>query len=217
MVSQFHSLTVSTVTRGRAAAITLAATLALAGAAQAQTAAPAAAAPVYGPAVPGLCLLGQAQALGRSKVGISANQQLEQFYQQVQTELKTASDPIVADARALDAKKATLAQAEFQQEAAKLRQREVELNRLKNLRGAQLAYTRKQALEQVAKVLGPALTETITDHHCGAVFERSAAYAAAPGSDITAIVIQRMDAAVSSVSLQLAPPEAVERQPAPAQ
>lgn len=197
----------------RIAAGLLAAALAASGAAQAQTAPGAAAsaqgAPVYGPPVPGLCLFGDGEALGQSKAGVSVNQQLEGFVRTIDAELKAASDPIVADDRALAAKKATLSAAEFQAEADKLRQRYAEVAKLRNLRRAQLALTRKQAILAVSKVLAPSLAATITDRRCGVVFERTNAYGAAQGTDITAAVIQRMDAATPSIALQLAPPDAV--------
>jgi Skp family chaperone for outer membrane proteins len=178
------------------------------GAALAQAAAPA---PTYGPPISGLCLFGQGQALGQSKAGISANQQLEQFLKSVDAELKAAAAPIVADDHALGAQKASMPAAEYQQQLGKLRQRYADLAHTRDLRRAQLALTRKDALTQVAKAMATSLAATITERHCSVIFERTGAYGAAEGMDITADVIQRMNTALPSVTLSLAPPEAVQK------
>lgn len=189
---------------------------ALTGSAGQAALAQAVAPPAYGPPIAGLCLFAQAQAVGQSKIGASANQQLEQYVRGIDAELKAAAAPIISDDHALAAQKASMPNEAFQQQAAKLRQRYDELGHTRQLREAQLALTRKDALTQVAKVMGPSLSATISDRHCSVVFERAGAYGMADGMDITTAVIQRMDAAQPSISLTLATPEAAQQAAAPA-
>jgi Skp family chaperone for outer membrane proteins len=206
--------------RGRTALGRLALGMILANASGSGTfAAPAeatpAVAPAYGPVIPGLCLFAKAEALDRSQIGVSANQQLAQFAQGVDAELKAEQAAIVTDDRALAKQKATLAAAVFQQRVGQLRQRYADLARTKELRQAQLALTRHGALLEVEKVLTPGLSQTITARHCSAVFERSAVYGAADAMDITPAVVERMDAQSTSLNVRLSTPEEARAAQAP--
>ena len=175
---------------------------------QAQTA--SAAAPVYGPPIAGLCLFARAEALTRSQAGVSATQQLAQFGLGIDAELKAQEGAIHNDDVALATQKAALPPADYQQRVVQIRQRYAGLDRTRALRAAQLDVTRKQALAVVGQIIDPSLADTITSHHCSAVFERSATYGAAAASDITPAVIQRMDSIQSMVAIRLATPESAQ-------
>jgi hypothetical protein len=195
----------------RPLALVLAAS-AICGAAQAQVPAqaPLAAAPVYGPPIVGLCLFAQAEALTRSQAGVSATQQLAQFGLGIDAELKAQEGAIHNDDVALATQKAVLPPADYQQRVVQMRQRYADLDRTRALRAAQLDVTRKQALAVVGQIVDPSLADTITTHHCSAVFERSATYGANGASDITPAVIQKMDSVQSMVAIRLATPEAAQ-------
>ncbi len=182
------------------------ATMVLAGQAMAQPAA----APVFGPPPAGVCLLSQSEALARSRVGASAAQQLKQFADGIDAELRAERTAIVSDDHTLLGQKASLGAADFQQRVAQLKQRYDELDRTRALRDAQLNLTRRNAVAQLMTVLTPSLADTITARRCGLVFERGATYGFAEAMDVTAAVVQRMDARASLVTLRLAPPQAVQ-------
>jgi Skp family chaperone for outer membrane proteins len=168
----------------------------------------------YGPPTPGACLFAQAEALSQSHAGISADQQLKQFAEGADAELKAQRTAIFNDDHALAQQKSSLSAADYDQRVAQLRQRYAELDRTRSLRDAQLNLTRRDAAAQIMNILQPSLAETITARHCSFVLERSVTYGAADALDITAAVIQRMDARLSFVPLRLAPPEAVQPRPA---
>jgi outer membrane protein len=181
--------------------------LAVAGAAAAQTPPPPA---TFGPPIAGLCLFARGAAVARSQVGVSAEQQLSQFAQGIDAELKAQATAIHNDDHALLGQKASLPAAEYQQRVNQLRQRISELEHTRALRGAQLALTRKDALAQIGKILEPGMNETITARRCSVVFEGTVAYGSADAMDITPAVIQRMDAMQTVVALRLATPEAAQ-------
>jgi hypothetical protein len=181
---------------------------AICGEARAQT--PPAAVPVFGPPIVGLCLFARAEALTRSQAGVSATQQLAQFGLGIDAELKAQEGAIHNDDVALATQKAALPPADYQQRVVQMRQRYADLDRTRALRAAQLDVTRKQALAVVGQIVDPSLADTITTHHCSAVFERSATYGAAGSSDITGAVIQKMDGIQSMVAIRLATPEAAQ-------
>jgi Skp family chaperone for outer membrane proteins len=195
------------------AAAGLALGLLAAGGAFAQGVPPAAVAPVFGPATPGVCLFDQAQALSQSRAGASADQQLKQFAVGVDAELKAERTAIYNDDHALAGQKASLAPADYEQRVAQLKARYAELDRTRRLRDGQLDLTRQDAAAQIMKVLTPSLMDTITARRCSFVLERSVTYAASDALDITGAVIQRMDAQLGYLTLRLAPPESVQPQP----
>jgi outer membrane protein len=168
------------------------------------------AAPVFGPPLPGVCLLSQSDALARSRVGASAAQQLKQFANGIDAELGAERTAIVNDDHALLGQKPSLGTADYQQRVAQLKQRYAELDHTRALRDAQLNMTRRDAIAQVMTVLTPSLAETITTKRCSVVFERGATYGSADATDITSAVVQRMDARASLITLRLAPPDAVQ-------
>jgi Skp family chaperone for outer membrane proteins len=178
----------------------------LAGAATAQTAP----GPAYGPPIAGVCFLTRADAIDHSQAGVSANQQMTQFGQGIEAELKAQRTAIESDDKALAGQKANLSPAEFDRRVAQLRQRYADLNRTQSIRAAQLRLTSRDAINQLGKILQPSLTDTITARRCSAVFERSVTYGASDAMDITAMVIQKMDALQSVIALRLATPEAAQ-------
>jgi Skp family chaperone for outer membrane proteins len=188
--------------------------LLLGGPAVAQTAQPApaqtyATPPTYGPPAPGVCLFSQAAALSQSRAGVSVDQQLKQFAQGADAELGAQRAAILADDHALAAQKASLSTADYDQRVAQMRQRYAELDRTRAIRDAQLNQTRRDAATQIAAALNPSLSEAITMRKCSVVFDRNVTLGFGDGMDITPVVIQRMDARLSYVTVRLVPPDAV--------
>lgn len=166
--------------------------------------------PTFGPPIAGACILAKSEAIDRSQAGVSANQQLTQFGQGIEAELKAQRTAIENDDRALASQKASLSSAEFERRVAQLRQRYTDLTHTQTLRAAQLRLTTKDAIAQVTKIFGPSVADTITARHCSMVIERSVTYGSAQAMDITPLVIQKMDGIQSVVALRLATPEAAQ-------
>ena len=59
--------------------------------------------------------------------------------------------------------------------------------------------------------MSPSLAEIITTRRCGVVLEKATTYGSNPDMDITALVIQRMNARLPLLNLRQAPPETVQR------
>ena len=95
--------------------------LAIATAASAQTApaaAPAAPPVTHGPAISGVCIFSSQRAVASSLVGKAVDARLKTIIQQVNAELNTERTGLDNEAKALDAKKGTLAQDALEQQAA---------------------------------------------------------------------------------------------------
>jgi Skp family chaperone for outer membrane proteins len=186
------------------AALAMLTALAWSAAAWSQPQPQATAPPTFGPPLAGVCLFGREQALGQSRAGVSANQQLSQFQQGIEAELKAERDTIARDDQALLAQKPSLPAADYQQRVTQLRQRYDVLQRTTQTRAAQLTRTRNDAITQIATAMAPSLNETITARRCSLVIEKGGVYGANPAMDITPQVIGLMNTRLPSVTLRLA-------------
>jgi outer membrane protein len=126
----------------------------------------------------------------------------------VNGELRALRDKLIADDRALTAQKAQLAAADFSQKAAALQTRARELDTLTRTRDSQLTRTRDDAVAQISKAALPLLNASLVAHRCAIVFDRTPVYSVNPVMDLTGDVIQMLNSAMPSISVQLAAPQA---------
>jgi outer membrane protein len=165
---------------------------------------------VQAPGAPlaGLCVYSESSLLGQSAAGVAANRQLAQIQQSVNGELVTLRDKLVADDRALTAQKAQLPAADFNQRTAALQARARDLDALARTRDNQLARTRDDAVSQISRAALPLFNASLTAHGCAIVFDRTPVYSVNPVMDLTGDVIQRLNSVMTSITLQLAAPQA---------
>ncbi len=171
---------------------------------------PALAQIVQAPGAPilGVCVYSESSLLGQSAAGIAANRQLAQIQQSVNAEFVAQRDKLVADDRALTAQKAQLTAADFNQRTAALQARARDLDALAKTRDNQLARTRDDAVGQISRAALPLFNASLTAHHCAIVFDRTPVYSVNPTMDLTGDVIQRLNGVMTSITLQLAAPQA---------
>ena len=155
----------------------------------------------------GVCVYSQEVTLSQSQAGISANQQLSKMQQSIGAELKAANDALVNEAKALEARKATTPAAQFQQSAADLQRRAQAQDGLTRTRNDQLGRTRDEAVRQIGAAAIPALNASLTAHHCSIVVDKSRVYSVNAAMDLTPEVTQKVNAALPTITLQLAAPQ----------
>ena len=203
---------------GRTSSLILAALAAFAAGstgASAQTPAaapPAANVPTYGPPLTGVCVFSRDTALNTSAAGQSANQQLQQIAQSIQTQMNVERDAIVTENKALVAEKAKLTAAKLQARQAALQQRAQTFQQTIQLRNAQVQQTHDKTMDQIAASVTPILVSTITAHACSLIVERNGIYGANPAMDLTPEVITKLNAALPTVAVTLLTPEQVQQQ-----
>jgi Skp family chaperone for outer membrane proteins len=185
----------------------------MAGATSAMAQAPAANVPTYGPPLTGVCIFSRDTALGTSQAGVSANQQLQQISKTLEAGLTPERDAIAKEDQTLTAEKAKLSAADYQKRAAALQKRAQAYTNMVQARNAQFTQTRDKATDQIATAVTPLLVASITEHHCSLVLERGGIYGANAAMDLTADVIQKLNAALPTVAVSLAPPQAGPAQP----
>jgi outer membrane protein len=177
--------------------------LALATSASAQTApaaAPAAPAVTHGPALPGVCIFSSQGAVGGSLVGKAVDTRLKTIIQQVNAELTAERTGLDNEAKALDAKKATLAQDALEQQASALQVKANAWQRKGQLRQKEVEATEQKALARVYQELDTPIRQVYQTQKCSLLLDRESVMLANPAMDITGAVVTALDARIKTLT-----------------
>ena len=169
-----------------------AATVALTAATGAFAQAPAAAAPAmtHGPAIPGICVVSIENAIGASTVGKYVDSRIQQIVAQVNAELTGEKTAIDNDAKALDARRATLDQNALEQQAAALQVRANALQRKAQLRDREVQATEQKAVGRIGQEMEPLIRQAYQQKTCSVLLQRTAVVIANGAMDLTAQYLQ---------------------------
>jgi len=161
-------------------------------------AAPAAQGTFGGPVIAGICVLNQQAIFSTSKVGAFANARYKQMRDSAQGEVSAEEARIRADTKTLQTQRLTPVQ---------MQQRQQQLaKRLEDLRSKaadatkDLEAARQAAVTKIAAAAQPIIRQVYDQHKCGVLLARSAVLAGNAAMDITAAVIQGLDAKVTTIS-----------------
>ena len=185
------------------AAATSVVALAIATSASAQTApaaAPAAPAVTHGPALPGVCIFSDKRAVGQSLVGKAVDARLKTIAQQVQAELNGERTALETEAKALEAKRATLAQDAQEQQGAALQVKANAWQRKAQLRQKEYEATEQKALSRVYQELNTPITQVYQAQKCSILLDRESVMFANPAMDITDAVVTALDARIKTLT-----------------
>lgn len=177
--------------------------LAIATAASAQTApaaAPAAPAVTHGPALPGVCIFSSPRAVASSQVGKAVDARLKTIIQQVNAELTGERTTLDNEAKALDAKRATLAQDALEQQASALQVKANAWQRKGQLRQKEVEATEQKALSRVYQELDTPIKQVYQAQKCSILFDRESVMLANPAMDITDAVVTALDARIKTLT-----------------
>lgn len=187
------------------AAATSVVALAIATSASAQTAPAAAAAPAapavtHGPALPGVCIFSSPRAVGSSQVGKAVDARLKTIIQQVNAELTAERTALDNEAKALDAKKATLAQDALEQQASALQVKANAWQRKGQLRQKEVEATEQKALSRVYQELDTPIKQVYQAQKCSILLDRESVMLANEAMDITPAVVAALDARIKTLT-----------------
>ena len=184
-------------------------TLLFAGEAAAQAQGPA----NPGPVIPGVCVFHNERLLAQSTVGQSVQTGMRTLSQQVSGELEPYAQSIQAEITALEQGRGTIPEQEFAQRSQALQQRIAEARQLEAQRQQELEYTLNMQLRAIAQATDPILVAVYQERGCGLLLSREAVIEMNPAMDITDVVIQRLNAALPSLSFsRMTPPVQVPNQ-----
>jgi outer membrane protein len=186
--------------------------------AQAKPAAPAAPAaapaPVITATVPGVCVLSREGIVGASTVGKYVQTRMGQLSNQVNAELSGEQTQLQNDAKALDAKKATLQPAQLQEQGRALQQRAQALQEKAQQRDRELQATEQKAVARVLQEASPLVGDAVKGKACGLLLDANSVLAGNPTMDITPAVVQALNAKTTQFEFER---EHLDAQPGAAQ
>ncbi|WP_421728914.1 OmpH family outer membrane protein [Brevundimonas sp.] len=177
------------------------ASLVAASAASAQTAGPA----NVGPAIPGVCVYFNQQLLAQSTAGQAVQARMEQLATEVQGELAPYATAIQTEAQALQTGAASIPADQQQQRRQALQQRVGEAQQLEQTRSEELRYTLSEQRRLISEAVEPVLVAVYQEKGCGILIDRESVFIMNPAMDVTATVIQRVNAALPTLSFNRLP------------
>jgi Skp family chaperone for outer membrane proteins len=173
--------------------------IAMSTSAMAQTA-PAAPAISHGAPIAGVCIFSSQRAVGSSAVGKAVDARLKTIIAQVNAELTGERTTLDNEAKALDAKKATMDQGALEQQAAGLQVKANAWQRKGQLRQKEVEATEQKALSRVYQELDPAIKQVYQQRTCGMLVDRESVLLANPAMDITDAVVVALDARIKTLT-----------------
>ena len=163
----------------------------------------------FGPAIPGVCVYHHDRLLAQSTAGQSVQTGMQRLQQEVQTELAPYEQFIQTESQQLQQGRGTIPQADFATREQALATRYQEARNLAQTREGELRYTQAMQLQQIAQAADPIIVALYAERGCGILISRETVLRVNPAMDITEAAIQRVNAALPSLSFS--------RMPVPAQ
>ena len=155
-----------------------------------------------GPAIAGVCVVDNEQALLTSSVGTAFRNRMQALTQQVQAELRPEQTAIETELRNLQTQSASLQPAQRQQRETALRTRAQTAQNLASQRGREVEQTQQRQLQRLSTELRPVLDQVYGARGCGLLLDRQIVVASNPTMDITAAVTQALNARISTITFE---------------
>lgn len=161
-----------------------------------------------GPVIPGMCVYHNERMLAQSTAGQSLNQGMQRLVQEVQGELAPYGTAIETEAQAIQA----LPEDQRAPRIQALQQRIQQAQQLEQTRDVELRYTRAQQINAIATAVDPIVVAVYQERGCGMLVDRESVYVMNSAMDITDTVIERVNAALPSLSFTRQSPPAQQQQ-----
>lgn len=168
----------------------------------AQPPAPPKAEPLQGPLIPGVCLLSREAIVVHAKIGMAASTRINQLAQQAQAEVDAARKPVEADVEKLRAQAPSLSPAERGKQEQALTSRAQQVQQLQTQRAKEIEATRLKTTARIAELAQPIIADAYKSKGCGLLLDRNAVLGGNLGNDLTALVVQGLDARVTTITIE---------------
>lgn len=159
--------------------------------------------PLGGPAISGVCYLSREAIFANAKVGKAASDRLRQLAEQAQSAIEAERKPIDADVQTYRSQAASLSADQRQSREQALGQRMQKLQEDQNLRSRELEATRAKALGQIAQYAQPVISDAYRSKNCGLLLDRNVVLGGNMANDLTPLVVQGLDAKITTISFNL--------------
>ncbi|WP_269513310.1 OmpH family outer membrane protein [Brevundimonas subvibrioides] len=156
-----------------------------------------------GPVIPGVCVYFNQRLLAQSTVGQSVQARMEQLATEVQGELAPYGTAIQTEITALQ-QGGQAADPDGSRRTA-LQQRIQEAQALEQTRQDELRYTLGEQRRLISAQVEPILVAVYQERGCGLLLDRESVFIANPAMDVTDTVMERLNAALPSLSFNRLP------------
>lgn len=150
--------------------------------------------------VPGVCLLSREAIFANAAVGKAASARLKQISDAAQAEINTDKQPIDAEARALQSEAARLTPEQRRTREQALAARLQPVQAKAQLRSREIEATREKALERISTEAQPVIAQVYRQRNCGLLVDRRSVLGGNMTNDLTAAVVQGLDARITTIS-----------------
>jgi Skp family chaperone for outer membrane proteins len=158
-----------------------------------------AAQPLGGPVIAGVCLLSREAIFANAAVGKAASARLQDITHAAQTEIDQQRTPLETEARALEGQPDN---AQNRQRREQLAQRWQALQVQAAHNSREIEATRGKALERISTEAQPVIAQVYASKNCGLLFDRNSALGGNFANDLTADVVQGLDARIQTISFE---------------
>lgn len=155
---------------------------------------------VPGTPISGLCAYNDDRSVGLSTVGKAAASRMQQLRAQVTAELSAEQTSLQTDAKAVQAKRASLTQAQLQQQGGALQQRAEQLDRKAQVRSRELEVTGQKALQQIHAQIVPIVQTISAQRSCSILLSGDSVIAVNPAMDLTQAVVDQLNTRMTTIS-----------------
>lgn len=159
----------------------------------------------HGAPIAGICVYDNEEVLARSTAGQSVQTGMQRLLTEVQGELAPYASSIQTEVQSLQ-QGGEAADADGSRRRA-LQTRAEEAQQLEQTRRSELQYTQGMQLQAIGTAVEPIVIALYQERGCSVLLNRTAVYSANPAMDITPTAIERLNAALPSLSFtRMTPP-----------
>lgn len=151
---------------------------------------------------PVILIVDQARLIANSKAGKSINDQLLILQTTANEELETQVKALVKEQEELKAKKETLPEDQFLEQAKRLAVAQNNVPVLRDIKVKELSLSEQRAVQLVMNEMRPILKEIVDERGATLLLDRSAVMYASQASDITDLVMERLDEKMQTVKVE---------------
>lgn len=153
-----------------------------------------------GPVVAGVCLLSREAVFANSRVGQAATARLRQITDEAQAEVTAQRQPIDNDLRTFQAEAPRLSADQRAQREQALATRLQPVQTLATQRSREIEATRVRAMERISTEAQPVIAQVYRQRNCGLLVDRNSVLGGNLTNDLTAGVVQALDARISTIT-----------------
>ena len=159
---------------------------------------------------PVVLVIDKAAILGASKAGQDITSQVRAMAEKAKAEIDPQGRALQAEAATLKSQAAGMTPEQRQSRIGAFEQKQAAFQQMAGAKEQRIKMALAGANHEMEKVLGPILKQVMADHHANLVVDKQAVIMATDSSfDVSQEVVQKLDAKLPSVKVELPPADAV--------